>query len=111
MADTSGDRHFAHMVYFTLKDASDAAQQRLLDACHQYLTGHPGTVYFSAGILADANRPVNDREFHVALNLVFESRAAHDAYQDAERHHQFIAENKDNWAKVRVFDSDIPAAS
>jgi hypothetical protein len=110
MADTTGadpGRHFAHMVYFTLKDASAAAQQQLVDACHKYLSGHPGTVYFSVGSLADADRPVNDRQFHIALNVVFKNRAAHDTYQDADRHHQFIAENKDNWAQVRVFDSDI----
>jgi hypothetical protein len=31
--------------------------------------------------------------------------AAHDKYQDHERHKKFIDENKGNWDKVRVFDS------
>jgi hypothetical protein len=39
--------------------------------------------------------------------VVFESRAAHDAYQVAPRHVQFIEENKANWAKVRVFDANV----
>ena len=98
---------FAHMVYFTLKDSSAAACQKLVAACEQYLSDHEGTVHFSAGSLADAHREVNDRDFHVALHVVFDSRQAHDNYQTAERHQQFIDENKDNWAKVRVFDADV----
>ncbi len=98
----------AHMVYFSLRDRSPAAIQRLLDACHTYLSGHPGTVLFAAGTLTpDLTREVNDRDFDVALQVVFESRAAHDQYQVAERHQQFIAENRANWARVRVFDADV----
>ncbi len=98
---------FSHMVYFTLKDSSTEACDALVESCKKYLTDHPGTVLFAAGTLADTTREVNDREYHVTLNLVFEDRASHDAYQVAERHDQFIAENKDNWAKVRVFDADV----
>ncbi|MEM7810746.1 MAG: Dabb family protein [Planctomycetota bacterium] len=96
-----------HSVYFRLEDASEGATQSLLDAAEKYLTGHPGTVSFAVGTrVADLNRPVNDDTFDVALHVVFESRAAHDAYQVAERHEAFIAEQKGNWAEVRVFDSE-----
>jgi hypothetical protein len=65
-------------------------------------------VHFSAGTLNDElARPVNDRAFDVALHVVFESKAAHDAYQQDPRHLQFIEENKPNWKQVRVFDSDV----
>jgi hypothetical protein len=98
----------AHIVFFTLKDASPAAQQSLITACKKYLKGHPGEVYFSVGTLVpDLARPVNDRAFHVSLHLIFDSRQAHDAYQTHPRHQQFIDENKANWAQVRVFDSDL----
>src|SRR5256885_5436819 len=50
---------------------------------------------------------VNDREFDVALHLVFKDKAAHDKYQDHPRHAKFIEENKGNWKKVRVFDSVV----
>lgn len=107
MADSTNS-HLAHMVYFTLKDASPAAQQALIEACHKYLKGHPGEVYFSVGTLVpDLTRPVNDRAFHVCLSVVFDSRKAHDDYQVAPRHTQFIEENKPNWAQVRVFDSYV----
>ncbi len=96
----------AHNVYFSLKDNSPDAKNKLVAACQKYLSKHPGEVFFAAGILAaDLDRPVNDRDFDVALHIVFADRAAHDKYQDAPRHKQFIDENKDNWKKVRVFDS------
>ena len=98
----------AHNVYFALKDNSAAAKAKLVAACKKYLSKHPGTVFFAAGTLTeDLNRPVNDRDFDVALHIVFKDRAAHDKYQDAPRHQQFIDENKDNWKKVRVFDSNV----
>ncbi len=98
----------AHMVYFTLNDDSESKIQELLDAAKKYLDGHPGVVYFSVGRLnKELARPVNDHGFQVALNVVFESRAAHDEYQVAPRHNQFIEEQKGNWKQVRVFDSDI----
>ena len=97
-----------HMVYFTLHDHSSEAIQALVDACRENLSGHPGTVFFSAGTrVPDLNRQVNDQEFHVALHVVFNSRDAHDQYQTHERHLKFIESNKGNWSKVRVFDSDV----
>ena len=98
----------AHNVFFALKDRSAAAKAKLLAACKQYLTGHPGTVFFAAGTLAEAlKREVNDVQFDVALHIVFKDMASHDKYQVAERHKQFIQEGKANWKTVRVFDSDV----
>jgi len=77
-------------------------------ACHTHLTGHPGTVFFSAGTCApEYDRQVNDLDWDVALVIVFESHAAHDTYQTAERHEAFIAENATTWSKVRVFDANL----
>lgn len=97
-----------HMVYFTLKDRTAEARQKLASACRKYLNGHEGTVYFSVGTLAEEfSREVNDRDWDVALHMVFKDKAAHDFYQDHPRHEHFIKENKDIWQKVRVFDSFI----
>lgn len=97
-----------HMVYFTLKDKSPAAVQALIDASHKYLSGHSGTLAFAVGTRTpDLTRPVNDQDFDVALQVIFDNRASHDAYQTAERHLKFIEEQKPNWAKVRVFDADV----
>jgi hypothetical protein len=100
----------AHMVYFTLKDPSDAAIDQMLAACRKYLSAHPGTTFFAVGkVVPDLTRPVNQTDFDVALQLVFESREAHDAYQTHPRHVQFIEENKANWERVRVFDAYVNA--
>jgi hypothetical protein len=105
---TPSSRMLSHDVYFSLNDNSEAAKQRLVQACQKYLADHPGTVWFDAAVLAtEYRREVNDVEFDVALHLVFKDKAAHDRYQEAPRHQQFIEENRDNWKKVRVFDSWI----
>jgi hypothetical protein len=105
----SAEEGIAHMVFFKLKDASPKAKQKLVDACDKYLSKHPGTVYYSAGVRAEEmDREVNDSDFHVALHVVFANKEAHDAYQKHERHLKFIDENKDNWDGVRVFDSHVP---
>ena len=96
----------AHMVFFKLAESNPANQKKLVAACNKHLKGHEGTVYFSAGILAeDLKREVNVVDFDVALHLVFENRAAHDRYQTHPRHLKFIEENKELWSGVRVFDS------
>ncbi len=103
----------AHMVYFSLKEPTPENREKMLAACHKYLIGHPGQVFYAAGTCASYDRPVNDRQFDIALQTVFVDRDAHDLYQAAPRHKQFIAECQPMWAKVRVFDADVsnPAKS
>ena len=99
-------RSLAHDVYFTLRDASPEAKQKLVDACRKHLTGHEGTLFFAAGVRAEEMaREVNDRGFDVGLHVYFRDKAAHDLYQDHPRHQKFIAEMSANWKTVRVFDS------
>jgi hypothetical protein len=100
----------AHNVYFALNDNSEAAKEALVAAGKTYLKDHPGVIFFAIGTLQpELQRPVNVLDFDVALHVVFDSLASHDAYQDAPLHHQFIAENKPNWKQVRVFDSNVSA--
>ena len=97
-----------HMVYFALKDRSPAAVEKLLAGAKKHLTGHPGTVFFAVGVVAaDLNRPVNQTDFDVALQLIFASRQAHDEYQSHARHVAFVEEQKANWDRVRVFDANV----
>lgn len=105
-SSSDGEPLLVHNVYFLLHDRSAPARQKLIDDCKKYLTGHPGTVFFAVGTVADLDRPVNDRDFDVGLHVIFENRKAHDEYQVAPRHIAFVDANKPTWAKVRVFDSD-----
>ncbi len=106
------ERMLAHDVYFSLTDNSPQAKEKLVAACKKYLSGHPGTIWFAVGPLGkEFQREVNDRDFDVALHLVFKNKAAHDQYAKAERHMKFIEEMEPNWKKVRVFDSYVAASS
>jgi hypothetical protein len=98
----------SHDVYFTLHDGSPANIKKLIDDCRKYLSVQPGIAFFGAGpLVPDLDRPVNDRDFHVALHVVFESKQHHDDYQTDPTHLKFIEENKATWKTVRVFDSYI----
>jgi hypothetical protein len=105
-------RMLSHDVYFTLRDDSDEAKAELVAACKKYLSGHPGTVWFAAGSLAEElRREVNDLDFDVALHIVFKDKTSHDVYQDSPKHHKFIEEFGERWETVRVFDSWCDAIS
>ena len=100
----------AHMVFFSLKDHSKEARDAFVASCEKYLTGHEGTASFSVGVIAeDVEEPVSVRDFDVALHVVFEDKAARDKYLEHPRHTQFVQENKEHFAKVRVFDSYLSA--
>jgi len=98
----------SHDVFFTLHDRSPEAVARLVSACRESLSRHPGILFFSAGGREPGlEREVNDRDFDVALHVVFADRSAHDAYQAAAEHQRFIEDQRANWARVRVFDSRV----
>jgi len=104
----SAEPMLAHTVFFTLHDNSVEAKQKLVAACKEYLAGQPGVVFFAAGTLAgDIDWSVSDRDFDVALYLVFENRAAHDQYQESAGHVRFMEEHESNWKQLRSFDAYV----
>jgi hypothetical protein len=98
----------AHIVFFTLAEQNDDNRARLVEGCKKYLDKHVGVVYFGVGVNApEYNREVNDRDYDVALHLVFETAKHQDAYQTHPRHVKFVEECQGLWKKVRVFDSRL----
>lgn len=96
----------AHIVFFTLAERTPENRAKLVANCKKYLDKHDGVTHFSVGINApEYDRPVNDRDYDVAIHLVFATAKDQNAYQTAPRHLEFIKESKALWAKVRVFDS------
>jgi hypothetical protein len=97
-----------HMVFFKLTDSSPKSRAHFAGLCHKYLAKVPGITYFSVGGLADdLNRDVNDKDFDIALHVVFKDRAAHDVYATHPDHLKLIELGAPLWTKVRVFDSDL----
>lgn len=98
----------AHNVYFSLNDRSSEAVEQFIADSKLYLAVIPGIKSFACGVLeVELDREVNDGDFDISLHVLFESKEAHDAYQNAPLHNEFVARNKDNWAAVRVFDSAV----
>jgi hypothetical protein len=98
----------AHIVFFTLAEPNDANRAKVVEACKKYLAKHEGLVYFGVGVRApEYDRPVNDRDYDVALHLVFETAKHQDAYQTHPQHLKFVEECKGLWKQVRVFDSRL----
>jgi hypothetical protein len=98
----------AHIVFFTLADSSDANRSKLVEGCKKYLDQHEGCVYFGVGVNApEYAREVNDRDYDVALHIVFETARHQDVYQTHPRHMKFVEKCKGLWKKVRVFDSTL----
>ncbi len=98
----------AHIVLFKLKDASDAACDKLIAACDAKLSQHPGILFYGAGRRGEEfSRPVNDSDYDVGLHVIFESKTAHDVYQECDDHVAFLAENRDNFAGIRISDTYV----
>ncbi len=96
----------AHNVYFLLKDRSDAATAKMVQACRRDLSVQRGIAFFACGTRAkDLQREVNDIDWDVSLHLVFATAKDQAEYQDDPTHKKFISDNSGNWARVRVFDS------
>ena len=101
----------AHNVYFTLHNNSPAAVQAMIEDCHRYLAPLPGIVFYAAGTCSDVDRSSSDADYDVALHVVFQDRAALDAYMTAPKHVEFIEKHQANWKDVRAFDSCVSGAS
>ena len=107
----NAEQRLAHMVFFSLKEPSAENQNRLIASCRKYIAHQQGLLHFSVGLRGrEFQRPVNDQEYDVGLHLVFASAQEHDRYQEDPDHLQFIAENKDTWASVRICDTYIDPA-
>jgi hypothetical protein len=102
---------YGHMVFFELKEKTDANNKKLVDACYKYLKDRDGVIYFSAGPRAkDVKEAVSATDWDVALHVAFKDKKSHDRYLTHPMHLKFIAENKDLWKGVKVYDSHIDAS-
>ncbi len=97
-----------HMVYFALKEPTKENQQFFVEAGKKYLKNIDGIVYFSVGTRGEQfARDVNDKDWQVALHIVFKDKACHDKYSDHPQHKAFIEACLSKVQKVRVFDAEI----
>jgi len=94
-----------HTVLFWLKPEPDrAAFMAALDV----LTGMDEVREGYAGVpAATGSRSVVDDSYDAGLTLIFDDLFAHDAYQTAPAHAEFVAANEDKWTRILVYDQQV----
>jgi hypothetical protein len=96
---------FIHTVYFYLKENTPpAAREQLKRDCVELLGQIPDVRFCFAGTPAGTPRTVVDNSYGVGVTVVLTDAAAHDVYQTHPLHLDFIARNKEHWARVQVYD-------
>ena len=81
---------FSHIVIFWTDPAQPNAAAELVAGANQYLKAIPGVIQFHVGKMSPSPRPVVDQSYQVALNLIFPSKAAEQAYQVHPQHLEFV---------------------
>jgi hypothetical protein len=82
---------FSHIVIFWTNPALPDAADELVAGANKYLKTIPGIIQFHIGKMSPSPRPVVDQTYQVALNLVFPSKQAEQAYQVHPQHLEFVA--------------------
>ena len=81
---------FSHVVIFWTKSDVPDSTEKLLTGAEKFLKPCPGVLHYHCGKMAESHRDVVDQSYQVALNLVFEDKAAQDAYQEHPLHKEFV---------------------
>lgn len=96
-----------HTVFFWLKKDLSADQAAQFRAGVESLKGidHAEAVYVGTPAKTAA-RPVIDNSYNFCLTVILKDIPAHDAYQADPIHQEFIANFKEFWDAVKVYDAD-----
>ena len=81
---------FSHVVIFWTDPKNPKAADELIAGAEQYLKPIPGVLHFHIGKMCPSPRPVVDKTYQVALNLVFPDKKTQDAYQVHPMHLDFV---------------------
>jgi hypothetical protein len=81
---------FSHIVIFWTDPAQPEATDELIAGAEKYLKSIPGVLHFHVGRMSPSARPVVEQSYQVALNLVFPSKTAEQAYQIHPQHVEFV---------------------
>ena len=99
------DARFSHIVIFWTDPAQPAAADELIAGANLYLKEIPGVLQFHVGKMSPSPRSVVEQSYQVALNLIFSTKAAEQAYQVHPRHIEFVEKVfKRTCKKVVIYD-------
>ena len=96
-----------HSIYFWLKDEVDADQRKEFVQAMRMLDGidHISAAWLGTPA-AITPRPTVDDSYDYALTLMFADLEHHDAYQADPTHKAFVANCRDLWSRVQIYDSE-----
>jgi hypothetical protein len=97
---------FVHIVNFWLKKDLTLAQIEQFEAGLKGIEKVDSLIYFNVGKPADTDRPTIDKTYSYSMLTVFKDKAGHDFYQTHPAHLKFLDENRMNWEKVLIYDSE-----
>lgn len=101
-----GDTMLVHTVYFWLKPDLTETQRADFRGGVESLVGIKAAEKVYVGSPAKtAKRPVVDDSYAVALTVVCQDVAAHDAYQVDPIHLKFVEQFKTFWTRVQIYDA------
>lgn len=96
-----------HTVFFNLTPGMSAEQYAAFEAdAHALARIETVKALYLGKPAATPQREVVQSDFDYKLTVVLEDIAAHDVYQDHPIHHEFVAKQKEFFAKVRVYDAE-----
>jgi hypothetical protein len=101
-----------HNLFFSLKEPTEENKAKLIEACKKYLSQHPGIVFFAVGTRDEKlSGGFNDKNYDVALHMIFTGREALGTYARSADHQQFIRETTPLFKGLRIFDSTVEAVA
>ncbi len=93
-----------HIVFFWLKDPDNADHRRRFADGLAHLVKDPRVTQSTIGGPAETARDVVENGYDFGLVATFDNLDAHNAYQTGPHHDDFLAQCKDLWARVQVYD-------
>ena len=96
-----------HTVLFWLKKELAADQVAQFREGLAKLQGiHNAEAVYIGTPAETPERPVIDSSYDYCLTVILKDIPSHDAYQAAPLHQEFIANFKDSWDTVKIYDAD-----
>jgi Stress responsive A/B Barrel Domain len=96
---------FSHIVVFWADPAQPDAADELVAVANRLLKNIPGVLQFHVGKMVPGERPVVEKSYQVALNLIFPDKQAEQAYQTHPQHLEFVEKHlRRQVKKVVIYD-------
>ncbi len=97
-----------HSVYFYFRDEVSIEQiEQQRNSILKDLSKIETVKQIWAGSPVGVDRDVVDNDYKMSLHAIFDNRDGLDTYQTHQEHIEFLNRFKQNWVKVKVFDTNI----